>query len=167
VQPKLDREAGWREVLEQVSVVDVGSQTKSLLIGAIVWGVFFALIVAIEAGLSAADLGFHVPTTAWIALFVFIFVMGVTMDRSYHEWTFRFFFPKLGLIGWLVATAYLTLIIESLRLVKDLAGLFERGVAFFAVYLVLMAPGVLLLGLLELGHNRLMDKRAAIAEKRS
>ena len=161
----IDKEATFREAFAEVSLVDVGSQLKSVLGSMGCMAVFLMLSTAGGAGISALGFGFHVPNIVWIALFVFIFVMAFTGEKSYHEWTLKLFFPKMRFVGWVITTAYLTSVIEAFRLVGRLPDEMTRMFVISAIYLVLLLPAVLFVGLLDLGHNRLMEKRNAMTEQ--
>lgn len=158
---KVDKEATLTEVMREVSLADLGSQLKtiSLSLGCFaIIGVVFSLVGA-TAKTSGVLQNLHVPTVVWIAIVVGLYVSMATSERSYHEWSGWFWFPRLRFVGWFAVTAYLTAIIEGFRHVDIFPVGVERGAAVFAVIVVLVVPGLLFLILCQAGHERLIEKR--------
>lgn len=165
---KVNKEATLTEVMQEVSLADLGRhlKTTALSLGCLaVVGVVFSVV-----GATATASGFvpdlNIPTAVWIALLVGLYVHLATSERSYHEWSGWFWFPRLRLFGWLTVTAYVTAVIEVFRHIDIFPVGIERLIAGSVIVVVLVLPGLLFLILCQAGHERLIEKREeAVKEK--
>jgi hypothetical protein len=159
MQRPVNKEATFREVFAEVDVVDVGSVLKGALGSAIGWLIFLFISATASMGWSLFGPEFHVPDIVWITLVIFFAVMSLTSSTSHHEWTVEFFFPKMGPAGWLLVTGYITALLEAFRITYHMHEAVERFLATAMVYMIMMMPAVLFIGLLELGYHRLIQRR--------
>ena len=156
---KISKEATLREVLAEVSVLDLGGQIKTVLASIGCLGVFLVISSGIGAGVSAIAPDLTVPDVVWRAMLVFIFVMAFTENKSYHEFRFEWYFPKLGFGGWVTLTAYIVGVWEAFELAAGIQETMPQYIAIGFVWLILLLPFFLFLGILEVGHKRLVEKR--------
>lgn len=162
------KEAMLREVLAEVSVVDVGRKLKSL--GAYL-GCYLVLIIVVllvttissSAGFDFDALG--MPTWLIWLLVGWMYVHGLTSQRSYHELNGSWYFPKLNWLGSLILTAYLLGFVYLAVWVTDMEVGFERAVAFVLVTVGYVFPFVLFLSVISVGYAKLIEKRTEAARR--
>ena len=162
----VSKEATLREVMAEVSIADLGGQLKTALKGLgclAIWLVALALIDAFGDNIPAIN-NIHFPRLVWIAILVGFVVASTLVERSYHDWKFQFWFPKVGFLGWLFLTTYITGTIEAFRVIYGYpTGSPEGWIAFAVAWTFLVIPAALFLELCQVGHARLMEKRTAAA----
>lgn len=158
---RVSKEATLREVLAEVSLVDLASMLKSgfLMLGC--YGLFFIGILFFgqiatngsENGswLGIPDWGFYL-FTAWI------FISGYTADSSYHEHRFNVYFPRAGYVWSIPIAAYLVFGFSALPEYDAASGPSERLLNFFW-WIAFWIPIALTFGVLETGHRKLIEKR--------
>jgi hypothetical protein len=154
----MNREATLREVLSEVSLLDAGSLFNKYLAQFGCLGVFFAGGLLLEGVWGTSDFG--VPSWAYWLFFIWVALAIYTNDKSYHDHQFKWYFPRAGWLGSIPLAVYLLLGIELLRSMDPKAELGVRAalLGLWLLWLLVLALGV---GILEVGHNRLMEKRAA------
>lgn len=147
--------------MREVSLADLGSQLKSTFITLGCLGVVGLIFGFVGTTVTASGVlpDVHIPNVVWIAALIGMYVWIATSERSYHEWAFSFWFPRLGFMGWLTVTAYLTAIVQSFRYSAIFPVGIQRGVAVATIWIVLVVPGVLFLSLCQAGYERLIAKR--------
>jgi len=157
----MNQDATVREVLAEVTMLDLWGAVKSLFT---LWGclgVFFLvslLLGSIGSFLTGSEDGFGIPSWA-ISLFVlWVVIGGYTENHSYHEHRFAWYFPKVGWIGALPLAAYCLVGIEIVRSGDPGASLASKAL-HFALIVSWWLPMVLAIFVLEIGHRRLMEKR--------
>lgn len=160
------KEATLKEVLAEVSLIDVGRILKGGLATMGCLLVFFAVIGAIStatesAGYGLDDLG--VPYWPIWLIFAWAMVHSGTSSTSYHQWIMSWYFPKLGWFSSLLLAAYLLGFVYLVIEVLDLDLGLERTVAAILVWMVYPSPFILFLAVIEAGYAKLMERRLAAA----
>lgn len=164
-----DKEASLREVLAEVSLLDVGRLLKSafLVLGCL--GIFYALFFGVGAVASAAtgytmnDLG--IPSWVIWLLLAWAYVFGATNDRSFHEWNASWYFPKLGWFSSLLLAAYLVGFVYLSIPVFEMEQGLDRLLAAMLLWLAYAGPFLVFLSAINIGHQKLMEKRTqAVAD---
>jgi hypothetical protein len=159
---KIDHEATLREVLAEVSLLEVGALIKSSLVTMGCMGVLVAIVLLIDTGTGSSDWisSWGIPGWAWWLFFIWLALGAYTYEKSYHEHRFAWYFPRTGYLGSIPIAIYLLLGIELFRAIDPKADLDVRAaqVGLWMLWLLVFALG---LGVLEVGYNRLMEKRAA------
>lgn len=164
IMSDINREATLREVLAEVSLLDLGALIKKVLMQLGCFGLFGAAGLLLEGSFGMANLGMPnlgVPDWAYWLFFIWIAIAVYTSGKSYHQ--FAWYFPRAGWLGAIPLAAYLLLGIELSRAISPKADASVRA-ALFGLWLLWLTVFVLGLGILEIGHNRLMEKRAARRE---
>ncbi|RKF20774.1 hypothetical protein D6851_11720 [Altericroceibacterium spongiae] len=93
----------------------------------------------------------------WLFM-IWVFVGSHTADKSFHEHRFAWYFPKAGFL-WLIPLAcYFMIGIQIFRGISSDAGAWE-GAGRLVLAAAWWFPFFLAISLLEIGHNRLMEKR--------
>jgi hypothetical protein len=160
---KPEKEANLKEVLAEVSLVDVGRSIKS---GLALMGCYllFLLVVAAVAAFghnSGYDVSLGVPSwVIWLGL-AWMYVYSATSSTSYHAFNGGWYFPKLGWFSSLVFASYLVGFVYLNRWVWDMELGVERGAAAALVWVIYPAPFLLFLAVIRIGHDKLMEKRSA------
>jgi hypothetical protein len=158
----IDREARLREVLAEVNVLDLWDATKAIFTQ---WGclaIFFivaAIMGQIPAFLTGTSDGFGIPDWLIWLFVIWAFVGGYTADKSYHEHRFAWYFPKAGFLWSIPLACYFMVGIQIFRGIGPDADAWERT-GRFVLAAAWWFPFFLAVSLLEIGHNRLMEKRA-------
>lgn len=163
---QINHEATAREVLAEVNLLDVGVILKNNLAILVGYFVFFGVASLLGAGASAAFGPSKWGIPSWVLWFVLIwmFVGIYTSEKSYHEHKLALYFPKTGWLGSLAIAAYAMMgfaLYHSGGSDPDAEMRIIKAVLWFAWAF----PPFLALSLLEVGHNRLMEKRAAGLER--
>jgi len=165
---KLEKEATLREVLAEVSLVDLGGMLKRGFATIGCWTLMFAIIFLITTISEGAGYGWDtlgIPDWILWVLIAWLWVHIATSQRSSHEWNVSWYFPKLNWFGSLFLSAYLVGFVYLFLWVIDLEVGLERFGAFLALWFGYTAPFVLLLSATNAGYEKLMEKRrAALAE---
>ncbi|NTZ44046.1 hypothetical protein G7A66_13350 [Altererythrobacter sp. SALINAS58] len=163
---RAEKEATLREVLAEVSLLDVGRLLKSTLLTLGCLGIFYAIIFGVGAvasnatGFTVSDLG--IPGGVFWIFVAWVFVFGATSDRSFHEWNASWFFPKLEwfssllLAAYIVGFIYLNIHIFSMELGA------ERALAAVTFWLGYAGPFLLFFSAINIGHAKLLEKRAQV-----
>lgn len=159
---KINREASLKEVLAEVNFLDLWAAAKAIFsqMGCLL--IFFAILAFIGqvTGYSRdTGYGFGIPDWAFWLFTIWIFVGLYTSDTSYHEHRFAWYFPKLGFV-WSTPLAFYFLVgIEIYRGGLPDMDAWEKA-GHFLLAAIWWFPFFLGVSLLEIGHNRLMGKRA-------
>ena len=157
----IDREARLREVLAEVTMLDLWAATKAIFTQ---WGclaIFFIVAVLmgqIPAFLTGTSEGFGIPDWLIWLFVIWVFVGGYTADKSFHEHRFAWYFPKAGFLWSIPLACYFMIGIQIFRGIGLDADAWERA-GRFALAAAWWFPFFLAISLLEIGHNRLMEKR--------
>lgn len=158
-----EKEATLREVLGEVSLLDVGRLLKQTLISLGCLGIFYAVIfltgsvVSNVTGFSFSDLG--IPGWVIWLLLTWFYVGIITSERSFHEINVSWYFPRLGWISSFLFAAYIIGFVQLLIAVSAMETGSERLIAFLLVWLGYLTPFVLFLSAINIGHGKLMEKR--------
>jgi hypothetical protein len=81
--------------------------------------------------------------------------------QTYHQVDLSFWFPRIRWLSWAVTTAYLTAIVEVIRIGWRFESPSpERTLSVIAVVLLVM-PGLVFFELCQIGYQRVMEKREA------
>lgn len=163
-----DREATLSEVLNEVSLVDLGRMLKRGLAALGCWALFSVIILVVTSVTGTAGVGWDklgIPSwTIWL-LFGWMYVYGATSERSFHELKLSWYFPKLGWFTSLLLTGYFVGFAYLLSALWQMPQGIERGAAFFAVWFGYTAPFVSFCSVVNAGYEKLMAKREeALAE---
>lgn len=160
-----EKEATLREVLAEVSLLDVARPLKYTFayLGCLgVFGIIAVLIgSATSVGTGSGLTGLGIPAWAfWLAI-VWFWLWSLTKERSYHEMQAGWYFPKLGWFSSLALAAYFVgLVLLIIRLANMEQG-FERVVTASVIYLGYLGPFIVFLWAINIGHKKLMERRAA------
>lgn len=158
----INREARLREVLAEVNLLDLWAATKSIFTQ---WGclaiflVVAAIIGQVSAALTGTSDGLGIPDWLIWLLVLWMLVGSYTENKSYHEHRFVWYFPKAGFLWSIPLACYLMAGIQIFRGIDPDADAWEQG-GQLALAAAWWFPFFLTVSLLEIGHNRLMEKRA-------
>lgn len=160
----LDKEATLREVLSEVTLLDVAQTMKVLFTVLGCLGIALIIGIAFSLGFEffspTENSGWSIPEwLVWLFL-LWAFIASYTSDKSYHEHRFQWYFPKLGWLGSIPLTLYIFAAIQLFRNVDREAEWGIKGIQILIAYLWLVPFFVSVL-VLEVGHKKLMEKRAA------
>jgi hypothetical protein len=158
----ISKEATLSEVLAEVSILDVGLILKQALTGMGCFGIFILIGIGLEAGVNHAVPGFHVPSwLAWLFWLVVAWALldDFTGDKSYHHWEFGWYFPKLRWWASLLFAAYVLGGFKLFLIAYSMNESAERTAIAAGSWLYLM-PLFFALSVFEIGHKKLMAKRA-------
>lgn len=161
---KLNKEATLREVLSEVTLLDVADVLKVQFAAlgclgiALVIGISFSL--GVEFFAPSGNSSWSIPEWAFWLLFLWVFIALYTSDKSYHEHRFAWYFPKLGWLGSIPLALYIFAAIQLFRNIDREAEWGIKGIQLLIAYLWLF-PFLLFALVLEVGHKKLMEKRAA------
>jgi hypothetical protein len=163
------KEATLREVLAEVSVLDVGAAFKNVMVQLGCVGIFIIISVVVGQGVdlvsSSESSDWGIPNWAiWLAI-IWVFTAAYTSDYSYHDHRFAWYFPKLGWLGSIPLALYIFAAVQLFRAIDPRADWVVRTIQLLLAWLWLV-PFYLSVAVLEIGHNRLMDKRTAAKAER-
>ena len=142
-------------------MLDLWAATKAIFTQ---WGclALFSTMAAIAgqipAFLTSTSDGFGIPDWLIWLFVIWALVGGYTADQSYHEHRFAWYFPKAGFLWSIPLACYLMVGIQIFRSISPDADGWERT-GRFALTAAWWSPFFLAISLLEIGHNRLMEKR--------
>ena len=157
----IDREASLREVLAEVNMLDLWEATKAIFAQ---WGclaIFFILAATmgqIPTLLTGTNDGFGIPDWLIWLVVIWVFVGSYTADKSFHDHRFAWYFPKTGFLWSIPLACYFMVGIQIFRGIGPDANAWERA-GRFALAATWWFPFFLAVSLLEIGHNRVMEKR--------
>jgi hypothetical protein len=164
---RVNKEATLREVLAEVNLVDLGAMFKSGFIMLGCYGVFFAIIL-IAGELTAVGNGekqwFGIPEWAFNVFIVWLFLAAYTSDNSYHEHKFAIYLPRAGFLWSIPIAAYLVFGYRALPTFDPASDLADR-IFNSILWLAFWTPIALGLGVLEIGHRKLIEKRERELER--
>lgn len=161
---RAEKEATLREVLGEVSLLDVGRLLKNTFVTLGCLGIFYAIIFGVGAvasnatGFKMSDLG--IPGWVIWVLVAWAYVFGATSDRSFHEWNASWYFPKLGWFSSLLLAAYIVGFIYLNIPIFNMELGAERALAAVTFWLGYAGPFLLFFSAINIGHSKLMEKRA-------
>lgn len=167
---RLEKEATLREVLSEVTLLDIGQLLKNTFVTLGCLGAFFVVIILVGSVAGTAT-GFHfsdlaIPAWAIWLVITWFYLWASTHDFSYHEFKASWYFPKLGWLGSLVVAAYLVGFVRISVAIFDMPLGVERGAAAIFAYLVYAGPFFLFFSAINIGHRKLLDKRTKASEAR-
>ena len=160
----VDKEATLREVLGEVHLRDAGLLLKENLLVLGVLGIFFAIFLGLgtlassATGLTISDLG--IPDWVLWVLAVWFCVFVTSSDRSFHEWKRSWYFPRLGWFSSLLLAAYIVGFIQLAAYYFKMERGAESSLTGLAIWLGYVLPFQLFFSTINIGHARLMEKRA-------
>lgn len=102
--------------------------------------------------------GFGIPDWLIWLFVLWAFVGSYTADKSFHEHRFAWYFPKAGFLWSIPLACYFMVGIQIFRGIGPDADAWERA-GRFVLAAAWWFPFFLAVSLLEIGHNRLMEKR--------
>lgn len=158
-----DKEATLREVLGEVSLLDVGRAIKS---GLAAVGCLLVFLIAVGAATSFGesagyDMSFGIPDwMIWLGV-AWLFAYSATSLTSYHTINASWYFPKLGWLGSLLLAAYVVGFGYLNSWVWKMEMGFERALMGVLVWVGYTTPFLLFLSVIGIGHAKLMEKRGA------
>jgi len=154
----ISKEEGFKEVIAEVSILDLGGVIKQVIASTGCLAVFAAL------GQISSAAGIDITLPGWgYWVFWLLMVWGclaaMTERKSYHE--FSWYFPRLRWWASLLFACYFL----------GLVGLYYSPLrdgswlsAF--VFVAYLFPFIIFMAVIELGHNKLMQKRQRAVEER-
>lgn len=149
----VSKEATLAEVMEHVSLADVGRAMKILIIAGACWGAFGLIGFGIAKAGEQAFSGIHIPAPIWESGLIAIYCLILTEGSTRHVFHWEYWFPKLRWIGIPLMTAYLVAIVEI-----------WKASGFLWAYGALI-PGIMFFVLCQEGYDKLMTaRRELIAE---
>lgn len=158
-----DNEASLREVLAEVSVLDLWAATKTIFSQ---WGCFaiFLIIATVLDNATSIVTGsidsLGIPDWGYWLFLIWVCLAFCTQYTSYHDYRFTWYFPKAGWIRSLPLAAYLLIGVQIFR--GDNTGAdFWAKAAHTAVLAAWWFPFFLGIMVLQIGHGRVMEKRSA------
>jgi hypothetical protein len=162
-----DKEATVREVLAEVNLLDVGAAIKSILVQLGCTGIFILASVFIGQGINlfagSEDAGWGIPDWVYWVFLIWVMVSIYTSEYSYHDHRFAWYFPKLGWFWSLPFAFYIFATIQLFRAIDTNASWEIRLLQVLLLWLW-MIPFFLFIAILEIGHNRVIEKRNASKE---
>lgn len=159
------KEATLREVLAEISIVDLLRMLKKDLARIGCWGLFMvviALVSAVVTGTKADVESWGIP--GWV-VWIFLgwgYAYAMTESHSYHTLEISWYFPKLGWFWSLVFAAYAVGFVELVFWVGSMEVGWDRTVAAIAVWLGYTFAMIFFLSAINAGHAKLMEKRASV-----
>lgn len=163
----VNKEATLREVLAEVSIIDLASVIKSFFLTIGCYGVFIFVLLFLEGVTSGPNDGkswFGIPDWAIYVFTAWIFIGSYTADKSYHEHRFSMYFPRAGFLWSIPIAAYLVLGFRALPSFDPAADVSLR-LFNWLLWMAYFVPVVFALGVLEVGHRKLVEKRALELER--
>ena len=160
----VDTEATLREVMDEVTLIDLGRYFKIIGINFGCLGFFFGIVSVVNVGADAVNIGWDVPNFVWVFFGSLLVLLTYTTDRSFRQWNMYFWFPKLSWGTAFVVPTVVAAIYQLFVVASDLPAGLPRNGAVAVVYLFCLFPVLMFWDLSNLGHMRLMKKRIA-AEK--
>jgi hypothetical protein len=158
---RVNKEATLREVLAEVNLMDLGALLKSGFIMLGCYGLLVGVILiagALTAGGSDGKPWFGLPDWAVYIFAVWILLGGYTADQSYHEHKFAIYFPRAGFLWSIPIAIYLVFGFRALPSFDPASDWAER-VFNWLLWMAYWTPIALCLGVLEIGHRKLIEKR--------
>lgn len=158
------KEATLREVLAEVTLLDVGDIFKLVAsaLGCLGLALIFSLLIglAVEFFNPTGNSGLAIPEWVVWLLVLWMFIGGYTSEKSYHEHSFAWYFPKLGWLRSIPLTLYIFVAVHLFQEIERDAGWDVKGLQL-VLALLWIAPFIFAILALEIGHKKLMEKRAA------
>lgn len=158
-----EKEATLKEVLAEVSLLDLGRMIKEVLLSigclAVFWGIIFFASAAITGttGLRFSHLG--IPDWVFWLAFAWMMVASATTERSFYEVKISWFFPRLNWFTSFLLAGYIVGFFQLMTWVNSLEKGLESGLAFAAVWFGYLTPFLLFLSAINVGYSKLMEKR--------
>lgn len=160
----VDTEATLREVMDEVTLTDLGRYFKTIGVNLGCLGFFVVITSVVNVGADAVNIRWDVPDLVWVAVGTLLALLFLTEGSSFRQWNMYFWFPKLSWGTAFVVPTVVAAIYQLFVVANDLPAGWPKNVAAALVYLFCLFPVLMFLDLSNLGHRRLMEKRIA-AEK--
>lgn len=162
-----DKEATFREVLANVSLLDTAAAIKLICVAFGVQAILLLIVLLFVEGIyfviGRETAEWNISTAVYLFLIIWIIVATYTSDQSYHDHRFAWYFPKLGWIGSIPVALYMLVTVQLFRSIDMSADWETRAIP--SVFLLLwMLPFLLFMTILAKGHANLMAKRDAAKE---
>ena len=163
-----EKEATLKEVLAEVSLLDVGRMLKEVFLSigclAIFWAIFFVADATVfePAGWRFSNLG--VPDWAIWLFFTWIILAVATTEKSYHEFKASWYFPKLGWFISLLLAGYIVGFFQLMSWANSLSRIGDKGIAFGAIWFGYLVPFLLFFSAINIGYAKLREKRQQAKE---
>jgi len=158
----VDREARLREVMAEVNMLDLWAATKATFtqLGLVAAFIILAAVIGQMPTLLIGTGGsFELPNWLIWLFVVWLWVSIYTADKSYHEHRFAWYFPRAGFLWSLPLASYFMVGFQLFWSIGPDVDLLERT-GRYVLAAAWWFPFLLAVSLLEIGHNRLMQKRA-------
>jgi hypothetical protein len=158
-----EKEATLREVLAEVSILDVGRMLKQAFLGAGCFAIFSGIIFFADAAVSEttgwrfSNLG--IPDWVIWIVFAWMGVAATTTEKSFHEAKMSWYFPKLNWFTSLLFAAYLVGFFQLMTWVYSLPRGLESAFAFGAIWFAYFCPFLMFLAAINIGYDKVIAKR--------
>jgi hypothetical protein len=90
----VDTEATLREVMDEVTLTDLGRYFKIIGINFGCLGFFFGIVSVVNVGADAVNIGWDVPNFVWVFFGSLLVLLTYTTDRSFRQWNITSGFPS-------------------------------------------------------------------------
>lgn len=158
---KVNKEATLRDVLAEVSLVDLGALMKTAFSTLGCVAVLFVPIIFLGEFAKSETNGkpwFGLPDWVSYLFIAWVFIGSYTADKSYYEHHFAFYLPKAGFLWSIPIAAYLVLGFNALPSYQPDLALSQR-LMNGAIYMAWWMPIVISFAIFEVGHGKLIEKR--------
>ena len=152
----MNKEATPSEVFTHINLADVGRSLKNWLVLAVFYLVVVGCTEVMGRALPASPAPWSPGSFMLWAVIIWAFVYTLLAERSYHVIDASYYFPQLGWLGSLFFAVFLVGFTFLGHIIFQ-----ETGRIAFLIVVLIAWPFIGLFNLMQIGHSRLMQARAA------